>query len=122
MNHTFRAVDLIPKDVVICDWHYERADPTAPYFALKGFTVLTCPWNRPEVAEAQLESTLFHRRHATPEMRPRFAGMLHTVWSDAGDFLDQFFGRAEPDRERGDPIACTRWYLTAMRDLGGTED
>ena len=37
MNNTHRAVDLIPKDVVIADWHYERADPTAPYFAVKGF-------------------------------------------------------------------------------------
>ena len=37
-NQTYKveAVDLIPKDVFICDWHYERADPTAAYFALKG--------------------------------------------------------------------------------------
>ena len=24
MNNTYRAIDMIPKDVVICDWHYER--------------------------------------------------------------------------------------------------
>ena len=35
-NDTYPAVDLIPKDVVICDWHYERADQTAVYFAMKG--------------------------------------------------------------------------------------
>src|SRR5580658_3286805 len=29
---TARAIDLIPKDVMLCDWHYERAVPTAPYF------------------------------------------------------------------------------------------
>jgi hypothetical protein len=34
-NNTYRAVDMIPKDVVICDWHYERADKTAIYFAMK---------------------------------------------------------------------------------------
>ena len=28
-NETHMAIDLIPKDVVICDWHYERADKTA---------------------------------------------------------------------------------------------
>jgi len=27
-NDTHGAVDLIPKDVVICDWHYNRADQT----------------------------------------------------------------------------------------------
>lgn len=26
MNNTYRAINLIPEDVFICDWHYERAD------------------------------------------------------------------------------------------------
>jgi N-acetyl-beta-hexosaminidase len=42
-NGTHRAIDLIPKDVMICDWHYERPDQTAVYFAMKGFRVVTCP-------------------------------------------------------------------------------
>ena len=41
MNNTHRAIDLIPKDVFICDWHYERPDKTAVYFATKGFQVAT---------------------------------------------------------------------------------
>src|SRR5262245_1794580 len=49
-NDTHAAVDLIPKDVVICDWHYNRAVPTAAYFALKGLDVVSCPWKNPEVA------------------------------------------------------------------------
>ena len=36
-NDTHRAIDMSRKDVVICDWHYERAEPTAAYYALKGF-------------------------------------------------------------------------------------
>ncbi len=31
MNNTYRAVDIIPRDVVICDWHYERPDQTAVF-------------------------------------------------------------------------------------------
>ncbi|HEY9047350.1 MAG TPA: family 20 glycosylhydrolase, partial [Ohtaekwangia sp.] len=27
-NNTYRAIDMIPKDVMICDWHYERPDKT----------------------------------------------------------------------------------------------
>jgi hypothetical protein len=33
-NNTHRAIDMIPKDVIICDWHYERPDQTAVYFAM----------------------------------------------------------------------------------------
>ncbi len=46
-NDTHGAIDMIDKNVVICDWHYERADPTAALFALKGFRVITCPWRSP---------------------------------------------------------------------------
>ena len=35
---------MIPKDVIICDWHYERPDQTPVYFAMKGLSVVTCPW------------------------------------------------------------------------------
>jgi len=30
--------------VVINDWHYECADPTAPDFAATDFSVVACPW------------------------------------------------------------------------------
>ena len=40
-NGTASAVDSIPKDIIICDWHYEkRADyPSLRYFQDKGFRV-----------------------------------------------------------------------------------
>ncbi|HET6559468.1 MAG TPA: family 20 glycosylhydrolase, partial [Prolixibacteraceae bacterium] len=47
-NNTHRAIDMINKDVIICDWHYERPDQTAVYFATKGLNVVTCPWRNPE--------------------------------------------------------------------------
>ena len=34
---------MIPKDIMICDWHYERADKSAVYFAMKGLRVATSP-------------------------------------------------------------------------------
>lgn len=117
MNNTHRAIDLIPKDVVIADWHYERADPTAPYFAVKGFKVVSCPWQFGEVASDHIRATLDARRTSTPEMRERFAGVMQTVWTDAAPFLDQYYGRVPPDRERGDPIACCKRYLAELKDL-----
>jgi Glycosyl hydrolase family 20, catalytic domain len=91
-NQTSRAIDLIPNDVVICDWHYERPDPTAVMFAMKGLRVITCPWNRPEVAVVQAEDMARMRMQATPEMKNRFYGVMQTVWSGAGNFIDGFYG------------------------------
>jgi hypothetical protein len=100
-NYTHRAIDMIPKDVVICDWHYERPDQTAVYFAMKGFRVITCPWRKPQVALAQVDDMVRFRTYATKEMKERFGGMMQTVWSDAGSFLDGFYGR-KPDPEAGE--------------------
>lgn len=107
MNNTHRAIDLIPKDVVISDWHYESAVPTAAYFAAKGFRVVTCPWRFPDVARRQLDMTLLMRAGATPEMRDRFAGVMHTVWSDAKTFIDQYYGRVPTENPRGGDVAAT---------------
>lgn len=93
MNNTFRAIDLISKDVMICDWHYERPDHTAVYFALKGFNVVTCPWRNPENAVIQTQNMFDYRAAATSEMKERFQGMLQTVWSGAGQFMDEYYGR-----------------------------
>jgi hypothetical protein len=98
-NYTYRAVDMIPKDVVICDWHYERPDQTAVYFALKGFRVVTCPWRIPEVAVAQAEDMARFRKYATPEMKPRYYGMMLTTWMDPDRFIDGFYG-IKPDKPR----------------------
>ena len=91
MNTTYRAIDLIPKDVMICDWHYERPDPTAVYFAMNGFDVATCSWRKPEVALEQQQMLVELRDNATKEMQPRYRGMLHTSWTSASNFLDMFY-------------------------------
>jgi hypothetical protein len=90
-NNTYRAIDMIPKDVVICDWHYDRPDKTAVYFAMKGFRVITCPWRNPEVAVEQLKDMLEFRKHSTPRMKNNFYGMMHTVWSGTSNFLNEFY-------------------------------
>ena len=100
-------MDLIPKDVFICDWHYEHADPTPVYFAMKGFNVATCPWTNPKTASQQLQDMLRFRAQSAPAMKPRFQGMVQTVWSDAGSFLRDFQGHRESaDYKRGEKTAA----------------
>ena len=87
MNHTHRAVDMIPKDVVICDWHYERAEPTAAYFTMKGFRVITCPWNQPQVALDQWKNYQDFQVSANPTLSDRYLGMMQTIWTSPENFM-----------------------------------
>lgn len=97
-NDTFRAVDLIPKDVTICDWHYDRPDPTAAYFAIKGLRVVSCPWNNPESAAAQVRDMIQLRKNSTPEMRDRFLGVVQTIWSGNSEFLSKDYRSNSGDK------------------------
>lgn len=108
-NNTHAAIDMIPKTVVICDWHYERADKTAVYFAMKGFNVITCPWRNPDLAVIQLRDMLSFRRESTRIMKPRFQGLMQTVWSGAPGFVRDFYSEKK-DAKGGDntPQACFR--------------
>jgi len=91
MNNTHRAIDMIPKDIMICDWHYERADLTAAYFATKGFVVATCPWRNPDIAAVQLKNMIDFRQQSIRDMRMRFHGIIQTVWSGADGFLNTYY-------------------------------
>ncbi|ASZ13337.1 family 20 glycosylhydrolase [Chitinophaga pendula] len=108
-NNTYRAIDMIPKDVMICDWHYERPDKTPVYFAMKGLNVITCPWRMPGNAVAQLKDMLQFRESATADMKPRFQGMMQTIWSGAGAFMDEFYGvRKDPKDTVNTSANCYR--------------
>lgn len=73
-----RAVDLIPKDIIVCDWHYRRLNdyPSARYFQQKGFRVLPAAHKNPEAAVALI-------RCARQDATGRMLGTLFTCW--AGD-------------------------------------
>lgn len=106
-NGTSRAIDLIPKDVILCDWHYDRDVPTAPYFAMKGFHVVTCPWKSSEVAVLQAQEMAQWRKRSPAELKDRFEGVMQTVWSGAGSFLDKDYNSK--------PNATNSWNcFTAM--------
>lgn len=76
---------------MIADWHYERPDQTPVYFAMKGFRVATSTWNRPAVAEDQWSDMLRFRKHSNDVLKDKFLGVIQTVWSGAGAFMDGFY-------------------------------
>ena len=116
-NQTDKAVDLIPKSVVICDWHYEKAIPTPAYFALKGFDVVACSWRKPEVAVQQVNMVQGFRQNSTPEMQHHFLGVMHTVWSPAEKFMDSYYHPLEEDGEKGSEPECFKAMVSSVQKL-----
>lgn len=121
MNNTHRAIDMIPKDVVINDWHYERVDPTAVIFASKGFKVTTCPWRTGFRAVDQLNQTLAFRAAATDVMKDRYLGMIQTVWSSASGFMDEYYGLKENKSEKGSHVECFNTLYEAIGNLSNAK-
>ena len=74
-NNTAPAVDLVPKDIIICDWHYGRRDAyeSIPMFLQKGFRVWPASWKNPEAAKALID---YSRTFKSPKM----VGHLNTTW------------------------------------------
>jgi len=104
-NNTYRAIDMIPKDVIINDWHYEKAHPTPVLFAAKGFNVVACPWRNADVALNQVKMMNRFKENASDEMKPRYAGIMHTFWSDTRIFIDGMNNAAE--ESKNDPSVQT---------------
>jgi Glycosyl hydrolase family 20, catalytic domain len=75
-NNTWPAVYMIPKDIIICDWHYEKREsyPSVRMFLDKGFRVLPASWKDVEASQALIEQTLGLNS-------PRLLGHLFTTWS-----------------------------------------
>ncbi len=113
-NNTYRAVDMIPKDVIICDWHYERAVQSPVYFAMKGLNVVTCPWNIPGIAVLQAQDMVRFRNNSTAEMKDHFIGMVQTVWSGTGQFLDSFYGR-KPENPENSQVSCFKAMFSEIQ-------
>jgi len=80
-NATYPAVDLVPRDIIICDWHYERTYenmrtygfPSIPMFLEKGFRVLPTSFRDTKAVRSLVAYSLTIRSG-------RMLGHLATVW------------------------------------------
>jgi hypothetical protein len=83
---------------------------------MKGLSVVTCPWNNADVAVQQAQDMVRFRKSATPEMKDRYMGMLQTIWSGAGQFLDNFYG-LKPERPGSSQVNCFKSLFTEIGRL-----
>ena len=116
-NNTWKAADWIPTDIMICDWHYENAEPTAVYHAMKGFNVLACPWRIKEVGLNQFNQILSLRKNANPVLGARMKGFIQTVWNDADHFMDNYYNKNKGNAEVDGSVECFKTICEAIKKL-----
>lgn len=81
-NGTAPAVDRIPKDIILCPWHYEKRDayPSIPMFLERGFRVLPTSWKKVDASLALIE-------YSEAQGSPRMLGHLFSTWSRQKDLV-----------------------------------
>lgn len=115
LNETAPALPQVPNDIVICDWHYRKAVPTAAFFALQGFPVVSSPWRDPAVALAQLDLIRAVRRHATDAVASRVQGVLQTTWCGMGPFIRAYYSEGQENPRVVEAVQCFRDLFAQIR-------
>ncbi|MCX6149920.1 MAG: family 20 glycosylhydrolase [Ignavibacteriales bacterium] len=74
-NNTYPAIDMVPNDIIICDWHYGKMNEynSIPYFLKKGFRVLPSSWKDVSASDALVDYSLKFNS-------PKMLGHLCTTW------------------------------------------
>ncbi len=115
-NDTQGAISKAPKDIMVCDWHYDEADPTAAYFAMAGLPVLSCPWRKTDVAIKELEQVRYLRTSTNDVLASRAQGMLETTWVPFADFLKAYNGDRAATRQARESAACFKALFKSIRE------
>ena len=84
-NGTAPAVDRVPKDIILCPWHYSLREsyPSIPMFLNKGFRVLPASWKEVEASQKLINYSL-------EKKNPNMLGHIFTTWGEEGDDVTGF--------------------------------
>jgi hypothetical protein len=74
-NGTATALDKIPRDIIMCPWHYEKMDtyPSIPNFIKEGFRVLPSSWREVDAAKLLID-------YSYKQTSPLMLGHMFTTW------------------------------------------
>mgnify|MGYP000914503398 CR=1 FL=1 len=107
-NHTEQSRRLVPKDILICDWHYENQTggyPSVNIFAEEGFRILLSPWRRRVNGELFLD-------YAEKHDKGRIEGVLMTTWCSSGELSRCILDKSPAVWENTAEIADTvKWIF-----------
>lgn len=84
-NGTAPAVDRVPKDIIMCPWHYSLREsyPSIPMFLKKGFRVIPASWKEVDASEKLINYSL-------EQKNPNMLGHMFTTWGEEGDDITGF--------------------------------
>jgi len=84
-NGTEKAIELVSKDLLCCDWHYEKYDAykSVDIFADHGLRMMVSPWKNLENAKAFLD-------YAAAHDRGHIEGYLQTTWCSSGELARHY--------------------------------
>jgi len=114
-KNTAAAVDAIPKDIIICDWHYSEqpAYPSIDLFLEKGFRVWPASWKNKQAGLAMVS-------RARNDQTGRVLGYLGTSWViHPGHFAQALLGEGDTEllKDRAIPAAATlKACMGALRE------
>lgn len=105
-NGTDGAVDLVPKDILMCDWHYEKEKgyPSVEFYKDKGFKMFICPWRVKENAEKFVNYAINHDAG-------HIEGLLYTTWCGSGDLAKHILYGEAGKWQHTEEIAKTLRFL-----------
>ncbi|MCL2231315.1 MAG: family 20 glycosylhydrolase, partial [Treponema sp.] len=123
---TWHAIDMIPKDIIIADWHYEINEegfPGIEKFIEKGFTVISASWKDLTQARFLLDEALKYEKSAKKKgFKGQFAGMIVTCWSEVtNELLDTLFESVKA-REQNEEEKGTRGIASSIVYISGKLD
>ncbi len=102
---TAGAIDMIARDIIICDWHYseQEAYPSIDLFVEKGFRVWPASWKNEKAGLCMVE-------YARKDTTGKILGYLGTSWVvHPGHFAQALLGEGESEilKDRATPAAGT---------------
>jgi hypothetical protein len=73
-EYFYKAIDSIPKDIIIVDWHYSETKDfsSIDYFQKKGFQVLGATWKK--------KKNIFAFSKYVYSLKAKPLGMVATTW------------------------------------------
>ncbi len=121
-NGTQSAIDHVPKDIVICDWHYNNAPDTPRFFAEHGFDVVECPWRKASVALEELKNIRSLGASDDPAVARHALGVVQTTWCGFSNFakacVAQRSGEEPANNSAGEAAHCFLTLFKQLRESG----
>jgi len=105
-NDTDPAIDMVSKDILICDWHYEQQDayPSVDVFGKAGFRMLLSPMRVKQNAVNFIE-------YAKAHDQGHVEGLLMTTWFGSGELARHILYGEEPKWKFAKELSATLRFL-----------